>query len=109
LAACARRSELQALGARELEVQIARSLRTHGVRVRVASRAPPQVSAAAQLSRREVEVATLVAQGCTNREIAERLVISERTAETHLQHIFNRLRLRSRTEIATWAIKNHLA
>ena len=72
-------------------------------------RAPRQVSPAAPLSRREAEVATLVAQGCTNREIAERLVISERTAENHLQSILNRLRLRSRTEIATWAVKNHLA
>ncbi len=39
------------------------------------------------LSPREVEVAKLVAEGLTNRQIAERLVISERTAQNHVQHI----------------------
>jgi DNA-binding NarL/FixJ family response regulator len=66
-------------------------------------------SAVALLSRREHEVASMVAEGCTNREIAERLVISERTAENHVQRILNRLGFRSRTQIAAWAIQNGLA
>lgn len=54
------------------------------------------------LSRREDEVAALVAEGLTDREIANRLVISQRTAESHVQHILAKLGFRSRTQIATW-------
>jgi len=54
------------------------------------------------LTPREKEVATLVAQGLTNRKIAARLVISEFTAETHLARIFKKLGLRSRTQLAVW-------
>jgi DNA-binding CsgD family transcriptional regulator/sugar lactone lactonase YvrE len=54
------------------------------------------------LTRREREVATLVAQGLTNREIAARLFISERTAESHVEQIRGKLGFRSRTQIATW-------
>jgi DNA-binding CsgD family transcriptional regulator len=58
------------------------------------------------LSRRELEVASLVAQAYTNREIAERLRISERTAEKHVQNILNRLGMRSRTQAAAWAVQH---
>jgi DNA-binding CsgD family transcriptional regulator len=54
------------------------------------------------LSRREREVADLVAEGLTNREIAERLVISERTAEGHVEQIRNKLGFHTRTQIAGW-------
>ncbi|OLC55508.1 MAG: hypothetical protein AUH85_09110 [Chloroflexi bacterium 13_1_40CM_4_68_4] len=54
------------------------------------------------LSPREREVADLVAEGLTNREIAERLVISERTAEGHVEQIRNKLAFHSRTQIAGW-------
>jgi DNA-binding CsgD family transcriptional regulator/sugar lactone lactonase YvrE len=57
---------------------------------------------APNLTRREREVATLVAQGLTNREIAARLFISERTAESHVEQIRGKLGFRSRTQIATW-------
>ena len=57
------------------------------------------------LSRREREVAELVAQGLTNREIAERLFISERTAEGHVQSIRNKLGFSSRTQIAAWTVQ----
>ena len=56
-----------------------------------------------QLTPREKEVATLVAGGLTNREIAERLVISERTAEGHIEQIRNKLGFRSRSQVASWA------
>jgi DNA-binding NarL/FixJ family response regulator len=56
----------------------------------------------AALSAREVEVATLVAQGLTNRQIADRLVISERTAQNHVQHILTKLGFTSRSQIAAW-------
>ena len=56
-----------------------------------------------QLSRREREVAPLIAEGYTNREIGERLVISEWTVDTHVRHILGKLGLRSRSQIAAWA------
>lgn len=56
------------------------------------------------LTRREREVAALVAEGLTNREIAERLYISERTAENHVQHILTKLALNSRSQLAVWAV-----
>jgi DNA-binding CsgD family transcriptional regulator len=54
------------------------------------------------LTPREWEVATLVAEGLTNREIAERLVITERTASTHMVHILTKLGFHSRAQIAAW-------
>ncbi|HEY1297049.1 MAG TPA: alpha/beta fold hydrolase [Chloroflexota bacterium] len=63
---------------------------------------------AAGLTRREREVVALIAQGRTNREIADKMVISERTAENHIQRVLNRLGLRSRTQIAAWAVEHRL-
>lgn len=54
------------------------------------------------LTSRELEVATLVAEGLTNRQIADRLVISERTAQNHVQHILTKLGFASRSQIAAW-------
>lgn len=70
--------------------------------------APPEREALWQLSSREREVAILVAHGLTNRDIAHRLIVSERTAENHVQHVLNRLGLRSRAQVATWAAQNGL-
>jgi predicted ATPase/DNA-binding CsgD family transcriptional regulator len=55
------------------------------------------------LSRREQEVAALVAEGLTNREIAARLFISERTVEGHVEHALGKLGYRRRSQIAVWA------
>jgi DNA-binding NarL/FixJ family response regulator len=60
------------------------------------------------LTGREREVAALVALGLTNRQIAEKLVISERTAEGHVERIRDKLGVRSRTHVARWAIENGL-
>ncbi len=57
---------------------------------------------------RQREVVALVAQGLTNREIASRLVISERTADTHVQHILNKLGVDSRVQVAAWAVEHGL-
>jgi DNA-binding CsgD family transcriptional regulator/tetratricopeptide (TPR) repeat protein len=59
-------------------------------------------SAAEPLTPRECEVAALVAQGRTNREIAARLYLSERTAQNHVQHILAKLDLSNRSQIAVW-------
>jgi non-specific serine/threonine protein kinase len=54
------------------------------------------------LTRRELEIAELVAQGLSNKEIAGRLVISTRTAEAHVEHILTKLAFTSRSQIAAW-------
>ena len=56
----------------------------------------------ATLSRREDEIARLITEGLTNAEIAARLFIATRTAETHVQHILNKLGFRRRAQIAAW-------
>ena len=55
------------------------------------------------LTEREIEVLRLIAQGATNREIAERLVISEGTVKNHISNILGRLGLRDRTQAAIYA------
>ena len=60
------------------------------------------------LTPREREVVALVVQGRSNREIAEAMVISERTAENHVQRILTRLDLRSRAQLAAWAVVHGL-
>ena len=57
------------------------------------------------LTRRQLEVARLVAEGLTNKEIAIRLFISERTAEGHVEQICNKLGFNSRVQIAAWLIR----
>jgi DNA-binding CsgD family transcriptional regulator/tetratricopeptide (TPR) repeat protein len=61
------------------------------------------------LSRREREVAALVARGLTNREIARTLFLSERTAENHVQHILTKLGFGARAQIAAWAVSEGLS
>jgi NarL family two-component system response regulator LiaR len=61
-----------------------------------------------QLTKRELEAIRLVAQGCSNREIAETLVISEKTAKAHISNILGKLGLDDRTQMAVYAIKHDL-
>jgi NarL family two-component system response regulator LiaR len=61
-----------------------------------------------QLTERERDVIRLVAQGKSNREIAEALVISEKTAKAHISNILGKLGLEDRTQMAIHAIKNGL-
>lgn len=63
----------------------------------------------ARLTSREVEILRLVAGGRSNREIATALVISERTVNSHLVHIFNKLQVNSRAAAATQALRLGLA
>ncbi|MCW2632280.1 MAG: transcriptional regulator, LuxR family, partial [Pseudonocardia sp.] len=69
-------------------------------------RAPPIPGG---LSVREVEVLALVATGMTNRQIANQLVISEKTVASHLSHIFTKLGLSSRSAVTGYAYEHDLA
>jgi DNA-binding CsgD family transcriptional regulator len=70
--------------------------RARGELSRIAGRAP----SADELTPSEQRVAQLVAEGRTNREVAAALFVTERTVETHLSHVYAKLGLRSRTELA---------
>ena len=61
------------------------------------------------LTRREMEVLTLIAKGLENREIARQLVVSEATVRTHVSNILGKLHLATRTQAALYAIKEGLA
>jgi DNA-binding NarL/FixJ family response regulator len=61
------------------------------------------------LTKREREVATLIAQGKSNREIAQTLIVSEYTVASHVSNILSKLEFSSRTQIVSWAIEKGLA
>jgi DNA-binding NarL/FixJ family response regulator len=60
------------------------------------------------LTRREAEVAALVARGLTNRDVAAQLFLSVRTVEVHVDHILTKLGFRTRTQLAAWAYEEGL-
>ncbi|MGW6454353.1 ATP-binding protein [Streptomyces sp. NPDC055078] len=66
----------------------------------------PEVAADSALTRREVEVAALIAEGMSNREIASKLIVSQRTVDTHVDHILRKLGFSSRTQVAAWVAEN---
>jgi predicted ATPase/DNA-binding CsgD family transcriptional regulator len=70
--------------------------------------APAMSARANLLTRREREVAVLIASGLTNRQIAAALFIAERTADTHVEHILQKLGLHSRAQVAAWAVAQSL-
>jgi predicted ATPase/class 3 adenylate cyclase/DNA-binding CsgD family transcriptional regulator len=74
---------------------------------------PPPAAGSAQpaepVSARELEVAALVARGLTNRQIAERLVISVRTVDRHVENLLRKLGLAGRAQIAAWVVERRLA
>jgi DNA-binding NarL/FixJ family response regulator len=61
------------------------------------------------LTPREIEVLGLLAAGMSDREIAEALSISERTAGNHVQHAMQKIGVESRTAAAVFAVRNNLA
>ena len=61
-----------------------------------------------ELTRREIEVLKLLAEGMFNKEIAVRLHISERTVKNHVSNLFKKIKVNDRTQAAVFAIKNSL-
>src|SRR5438552_3970890 len=66
---------------------------------------PPIKTSASPLSKRELEIAELVAEGASNKEIASRVFLSERTVETHVSNILDKLGVNSRVEISSWVAR----
>jgi non-specific serine/threonine protein kinase len=103
-------NEVRSLGPTNLEDAVRRGLEI----AEAAASAGSQVDARATtlgagvLSRRELEVASLVRLGFSNRQIAADLVISEGTAGLHVKHILAKLGFRSRAQVAAWAVEHGL-
>ena len=74
----------------------------------LSSKPEPAPVQASPLTRREREVAALVARGLSNRAIARELVITEATAERHIGNVFAKLGLASRAQLAVWAVEHGL-
>ncbi len=90
-------------GEASLHPAIARKL------MRELNQPPPLPPTTDPLTEREVEVLRLVAQGLSNDEIAEKLVVSERTVRTHVSHILDKLHLANRTQMALYAVREGIA
>jgi DNA-binding NarL/FixJ family response regulator len=69
---------------------------------------PPRERERSPLSQREREIVALVAQGFKNKEMAEKMFISEQTVKNHLHNIFDKLGVSDRLELALYAIHNNL-
>ncbi|WP_019971339.1 protein kinase domain-containing protein [Mycobacterium sp. 141] len=103
----------QALGrkAYDAEFESGHQMRTDAaIGYALSERTPSPATAASPrpndaLTRREREVAALIAEGMTNKEIAAKLVIARRTVEAHIEHILGKLGFISRTQIAVWVVE----
>ena len=73
-----------------------------GERQTVAKPADTRAGNGPRLTRRQAEIAELVAQGLSNKQIADRLVISQRTVETHVENILAKFWFTSRVQVAAW-------
>jgi DNA-binding NarL/FixJ family response regulator len=94
-----------ATGGSYLSAQTSAELLSHVVSKSAESEAP--TGSNEPLSVREIEVLQLIAQGLSNREIADRLFISEKTVKTHVANILQKLNVKSRTQAALYAMREH--
>lgn len=78
--------------------------------IQEANRPLPQHSPAEEaLTRREIEILRMVSRGLTNNEIADELVVSERTVRTHISNVLGKLHLANRTQAALYALRQGIA
>jgi DNA-binding NarL/FixJ family response regulator len=97
--------ELHRLGAQPAAAIIARRLRERGARGLPRGPRPATREHPAGLTRRELEVLTLVAQGLRNAEIAERLVLAEKTVDHHVSAILRKLGVQTRGQASAEAVR----
>lgn len=89
----------------ESSLKQASRLMRHNGRPPLDENARIQVANSVDLTPTEVKVVQLVAQGLANREIADKLNVSQRTIESHVSNMLNKTNLKNRTELARWAIE----
>ncbi len=94
--------------ARDLLVDWPGSRRDEAMRI-LGCAADDQQTTESPLTGREIDVARLLARGMTNGEIADELFIARKTVSTHVSNILMKLGMRSRTEVATWAVHTGVA
>ena len=109
----------QLVAAGQLELAVERlfvAILSAGLAIALADASPaplrivePVVENVSKLTRREREVAALIASGQTNRAIAYELFIAQSTVERHVANILNKLGFHSRTQIAAWTVTHGLA
>jgi DNA-binding CsgD family transcriptional regulator len=71
-------------------------------------RAARRIEAPAGLTKREIEVLRLIARGCSTKDVAARLVISPKTAGTHIEHIYSKIGASTRAAASLYAVQNGL-
>jgi NarL family two-component system response regulator LiaR len=92
----------------QLHPDVAKELMTAISEGKASSATPPQVLGLGELTPRELEVLRLIAEGLSNRTIAEEMVISEKTVKSHVSSILRKLQLEDRTQAAIYALKHDL-
>ena len=102
-------AEFQRLGARPAAAIVARRLRKRGARALPRGPRPATRKNPANLTARELEVLTLVAQGLRNAEIAERLFLAQKTVDSHVSAILRKLRVPTRRDASAAAVRLGLA
>ena len=93
----------------ESSLKQANRLLRHSNRSTLGESTRVQVPGNVELTPTELKVVQLVAQGMANREIAEKLNVSQRTIESHVSNMLNKTNFHNRTELARWAIESNMA
>lgn len=88
------------------ELWLSKEIMTRYILKNQGQRFPSRAQSGPRLTRREKEILFLISDGASNREIAEKLFISSHTVKTHIYHLFKKIKATSRSQAASWAVKN---